>query len=329
MTTRRDTASTWQRNAARALTIEIEGLRGLHERLDASFGAALQKMHTCAGKVVVSGMGKSGHVGRKIAATLASTGTPSFFLHPAEALHGDLGMVTASDVALLLSNSGETSEVIQLLAPLRRMGVGLISMTGVARSTLAGRADVHLHVGVAAEACPLGLAPTASTTAAMVMGDLLAVCLLEMKQFSAEDYALFHPGGQLGKKLMTTVGDIMIGGARLPAVPENTPLREALRVLQSGGFGLVCVTDAEGRLCGAFSMGDVTRLTLSQEGLPLGRPIAALMNRHPKAVPQDFLAARALHQMETARIRALFVIDEDHRPVGILGIYETLAAVNY
>ncbi|MBI3993326.1 MAG: KpsF/GutQ family sugar-phosphate isomerase [Candidatus Lambdaproteobacteria bacterium] len=316
--------------ARRALDVEIRGLQGLQPRLDASFVAAVREMFACKGRIVVAGMGKSGHIGTKIAATLASTGTPALFLHPGEAIHGDLGMVTPQDLALVLSNSGHTEEVLRLLGPLRRMGVKVIAMTGNVQSELAKRADLHLDVGVAQEACPLGLAPTASTTAALAMGDTLAVCLLRLRNFKAEDYALFHPGGSLGKKLMTVVADIMETGDKVPVVPHDMLLRDVIPVLQDKHYGVTCVVDGAGRLAGSFSMGDLTRLHLQQADLAfLAQAIERHMHADPKAVAPDLLAARALHIMETHHIRALFVVDEGHRPVGIIGLYETLRAVDY
>ena len=316
--------------ARRALDVEIQGLQGLQPRLNDTFVAAVRAMYACKGRVVVAGMGKSGHIGTKIAATLASTGTPALFLHPGEAIHGDLGMVTPQDLALVLSNSGATEEVLRLLGPLRRMGVNVIAMTGNPQSELAKRADVHLDVGVAQEACPLGLAPTASTTAALAMGDTLAVCLLRLRNFKAEDYAVFHPGGSLGKKLMTVVADIMDTGDKVPVVPHDMPLRDVITVLQDKHYGVTGAVDAAGRLVGAFSMGDLARLHLKQTDLAfLEQPIGRHMHPDPKSVPPDLLAARALNIMETHNIRALFVVDEAHQPIGIIGLYETLRAVDY
>jgi arabinose-5-phosphate isomerase len=316
--------------ARRALEIEREALEALAGRLDGSFVQAVRMMFDCKGKVVVTGVGKSGHVAHKIAATLASTGTPAFFLHPAEALHGDLGMVGRDDIVLALSNSGATEEVLRLLGPLRRMGVGIIAMTGAPGSELALRAEVSLDVSVAQEACPLGLAPTASTTAAMAMGDALAMCLLRLRNFRAEDYAVFHPGGNLGKQLMTTVRDIMAGGDRLPQVPETATVGQAIAEIQAKGFGVTAVVDERGILCGAFSMGDFTRLHLRDAGMgTLGRSIAETMTRGPKTIAPELLAEQALNLMETHQIRALFVVDGERRPVGVIGIYEVLKAIDY
>jgi arabinose-5-phosphate isomerase len=316
--------------ARRALEIERQGLDGLKARLGDSFVQAVRLLYACKGKVVVSGVGKSGHVAHKIAATLASTGTPAFFLHPAEAIHGDLGMVGRDDVVLALSNSGHTEEVLRLLGPLRRMGVPIVAMTGDPASELARRAELNLDVSVAQEACPLGLAPTASTTAAMAMGDALAVCLLRLRNFRPEDYAVFHPGGNLGKQLVTTVGDLMVGGAGLPRVADGTPVAATIAEIQRAGFGVTCVVNAQGVMVGAFSMGDFTRLNLKDPGAAfMGRPVSEFMTRAPKTIAPGALAAQALNLMETHHIRALFAVDEARRPVGIIGIYEVLQAIDY
>jgi arabinose-5-phosphate isomerase len=315
--------------ARRALQIEQQAIAGLIQRLGPSFAEAVRLMFACKGKVVVTGMGKSGHVAHKIAATLASTGTMAFFLHPAEAIHGDLGMVGPDDVILALSNSGATEEVVRLMAPLRRMGVKIVAMTGNPASDLARRAEVHLDASVAQEACPLGLAPTASTTAAMALGDALAVCLLRLRHFRPEDYAVFHPGGSLGKKLMTTVQDLM-DRERLPQVPVTRTVAEAIQEIQEKGYGVTCVVDGRGVLVGAFSMGDLTRLHLQDRTLAfMQRPIGDFMAKTPKTVPPDLLAAQALHVMETHKIRALFVVDAEGRPLGMVGLYEVLKAIDY
>lgn len=314
----------------KALDIEAEAIRALSARVDESTVAAVRLMLECEGKVVVTGMGKSGHIGKKIAATLASTGTRAFFLHPAEAIHGDLGMVGRGDVVIAISNSGATEEILRLLAPLRRIAVNLIAMTGNPESELARRAEVHLDVGVALEACPLNLAPTASTTAALAMGDALAVALLSLRNFKPEDYAVFHPGGNLGKKLMTTVGDIMDADDALPRVPDSATVEVAVQEIQAKNYGLTAVTDAKGRLTGAFSLGDLMRLHTGDPSLKfMQEPVSAFINASPRSAQSTMLAARALNIMETHNIRALFVTDEEGRPVGIIGIYEVLKAIDY
>ncbi|MEE8396539.1 MAG: KpsF/GutQ family sugar-phosphate isomerase [bacterium] len=316
--------------ARKALEIEIAGLRGLVARLDSSFEEAVNLVLACDGKVAVTGMGKSGHVGQKIAATLASTGTTAFFLHPAEAIHGDLGMVASGDIALAISNSGETEEVVRLLAPLRRIGVPIIAMTGNPKSELAKRSQVHLDVSVAEEACPLGLAPTASTTAAVAMGDALAVTLLTLRGFTPEEYAKFHPGGNLGKKLMTTVNDLMESGAAVPTVRGDQPVKEAIPEILEKNYGLTAVTDNQGELKGVFSIGDLTRLHLKDPTMAfMEHAISEFMTAEPRTVPPDALAAGALNVMETHNIRALFVVDATSRPIGIIGLYEVLRAIDY
>jgi arabinose-5-phosphate isomerase len=316
--------------ARRALEIEIDGIRALIPRLGPPFEQAARMILACKGKVVVTGVGKSGHIGTKIAATFSSTGTPAYFLHPAEALHGDLGLVAKDDLALAISNSGQTEELIRLLGPFRRIGIPLIAMTGNPDSELAKRAEVHLDVAVPQEACPLGLAPTASTTAALALGDALAVCLLSLRNFRAEDYAIFHPGGSLGKKLVTTVGDLMESGTKLPQVPHTATVREAIPELQNKRFGLTSVVDAQGVIAGVFSMGDLTRLHLSDPSLAfMQKPISEFMTHNPRTTTADALAARALHDMESLNIRALIVIDEAQHPVGVIGLYEVLRAIDY
>ena len=316
--------------ATKALRTEIAGLEGLLNRLDGSFEKAVQMVLNCKGKLVVTGMGKSGHIGQKISATFSSTGTPSFFLHPAEAIHGDLGMVEPTDIVLALSNSGNTEEVVRLLGPLRRIGVPLIAMTGAPDSELARRAEVHLDASVAQEACPLGLAPTASTTAALALGDALAVVLLEMRGFSPEDYAMFHPGGNLGKKLMTTVADLMDTGEKIPIVTEETPIRQAIAEIQQKRYGLTAVVNGQNQLTGVFSMGDFTRLHLEDGNNQfMDDAIKLHISASPRTITEEQLAARALHTMENHNIRALFVVDRENHPIGIIGLYEVLKAIDY
>ena len=315
--------------AKTALEIEKEGIANLIPRLGDSFKSAVEMIFSCKGKVAVTGMGKSGHIANKISATLASTGTMAFFLHPAEAIHGDLGMVSRNDIVLALSNSGQTEEVLRLLGPMRRMGVPLISLTGNPKSELARRSEVHLDVSVEREACPLGLAPTASTTAALAMGDTIAVCLLRLRNFKPEDYALFHPGGSLGKKLMTVVGDLM-DRENLPQVAENDEITKVIAEMTAKTYGITAVVDGEGRLTGVFSLGDFSRLHIQDPTLSFyKKPVIEFMSVNPKTTNPDQLAARALHTMESMNIRALIVTDEEKHPVGIIGIYETLKAIDY
>ena len=309
----------------RALTIEAQAVAALSDRLDATFAAAVQAFLGCQGRVVVTGMGKSGHVAGKIAATLASTGTPSFFLHPAEASHGDLGMITRGDVVLALSNSGETAEVLTILPLIKRMGVPLVSMTGNPASTLARESDVHLDVRVPAEACPLNLAPTASTTASLAMGDALAVALLEMRGFTPEDFARSHPGGALGRRLLLRVEDVMRTGEALPAVQASTPLSGGLLEMSRKGLGLTAIVDGDGRVLGIFTDGDLRR-TLDGQIDVHRTAMSDVMTRGCKTIGPGELAAEAVRLMEQHRITGLLVADETGRLVGALNVHDLLRA---
>jgi arabinose-5-phosphate isomerase len=304
---------------------EAEAVAALRERIDDGFARACQYLLGCRGRVVVSGMGKSGHVGGKIAATLASTGTPAFFVHPGEASHGDLGMITSQDVVLALSNSGETDELVNILPLIKRLGVPLVTMTGNPRSSLAEAADVNLDVSVAREACPLGLAPTSSTTAALVMGDALAVALLEARGFTAEDFARSHPGGRLGRRLLLHVADIMHRGERVPAVRGDVPLREALVEMSRQGLGMTAVVDADRRVIGIFTDGDLRR-TLDRGIDVRAVRVDAVMIAHPVTANAELLAAEALALMESRKINALLVTDADGRLVGALNMHDLLRA---
>lgn len=311
-------------SAQRTLRLEIESLQSLGAHLDAGFERACDLALACKGRVVVSGMGKSGHVGNKLAATLASTGTPAFFVHPGEASHGDMGMITGDDVVIALSNSGESSEVITLIPLIKRLGARLIGMTGNPNSTLGRSADAHIYCGVEQEACPLNLAPTSSTTATMVMGDALAIALLEARGFTADDFAFSHPGGSLGRKLLLKVGDIMHSGDAFPAVAANTPLRDALLEMTRKGLGLTTILDDSGKLLGVYTDGDLRR-TLDA-GIDLHQtPIADVMHAGAKTISSEHLAAEALFEMESRKITALVVVDAD-RPVGIVHMHDILRA---
>jgi len=307
----------------RALGIEIRGLAALEARISDAFAAACQLCLACRGRVVVTGMGKSGHVGSKIAATLASTGTPAFFLHPAEASHGDLGMITRDDVVLALSNSGETPELLTLLASITRLGVPLIALTGNSQSTLAREARVHLDVGVAEEACPLNLAPTASTTAALAMGDAVAVALLESRGFTAEDFARSHPGGALGRRLLLRVKDVMRSGTAVPRVGPDTALADGLLEISSKGLGMTVVVDAEGRAIGVYPDGDLRR-SLDRRVDIHGARIRDVMTHPCKSIGPGELAAEAVHLMETHRITSLPVVDANGVLVGALNVHDLL-----
>lgn len=313
--------------ARRVISIESEAAAALAERIDGAFDQAVTTVLQATGRVVVTGVGKSGHIGKKIAATLASTGTPAFFVHAGEASHGDLGMVTGDDVVLALSYSGETSELLMLLPLLKRLGTPLITMTGKPDSTLAGRADVHLDVSVALEACPLDLAPTASSTAALVMGDALAIALLEARDFGVADFARSHPGGQLGRRLLMTVDDVMHSGGALPLIDIGDTVGDALLEMTAKGLGMTGITRADGRLAGVFTDGDLRR-TLDVGGDLKSAPIYQAMTENPKTIGSNALAAEAIQLLETHRIGGggLFVVDDDNRPVGALNTQDLLRA---
>ncbi|AXS82583.1 KpsF/GutQ family sugar-phosphate isomerase [Marinobacter sp. Arc7-DN-1] len=311
--------------ALRAIRIERDAINALESRIDDHFTRACEVIMKCTGRVVVTGMGKSGHIGNKIAATLASTGTPSFFVHPGEASHGDMGMITSQDVVIAISNSGNTSEVVTILPLIKRMGAPLISMTGNANSTLAREAVANLDVSVQVEACPLGLAPTSSTTATLVMGDALAVALLEARGFSAEDFAFSHPGGSLGRRLLLRVSDIMHTGDRIPVVSESTPLSGALLEISRKGLGMTTVVDEQGALAGIFTDGDLRR-TLDRSVDIHNTPIHEVMTRHGKTIQADHLAAEALNVMEEMKINALPVTDESGALIGAINMHDLLRA---
>lgn len=312
--------------AGRVLAVEASAIEGLRRKVDESFGKAVDLLKSARGKVVVTGMGKSGLIGRKIAATMASTGTPAFFLHAGDGIHGDLGMVRRGDVVIALSNSGETEEIVRLLPMFQRMGLPVIAMTGKPDSTLGRYADAVLDVGVPEEACPLGLAPTASTTAALAMGDALAVVLFEEKGFSEEDFARLHPGGALGRRLQA-VADLMHTGDEVPIVPTEMPLKDALLVISAKRLGVTGVVDREGKLVGVITDGDVRRATHS--GVDLYKAKAEeVMTLSPKRIRSTELAAAALRMMEEHSITSLFVFDASSpaKPVGIVHIHDLLKA---
>jgi arabinose-5-phosphate isomerase len=307
------------------LETEAGAIRDLVPRVDEAFVCACECLLGCRGRIVVLGMGKSGHIGGKIAATLASTGSPAFFVHPGEASHGDLGMITADDVVLALSNSGETEEIVTILPLIKRLGVPLVALTGNLASRLAREATVHIDVSVAREACPLGLAPTASTTAALAMGDALAVALLEARGFSAEDFALSHPGGRLGRRLLLHIADIMHGGDAVPRVREDVTMRDALVEMSRKGLGMTAVVDAADHLLGVFTDGDLRR-ALDRRLDPHAVPIAEVMTRRCKTVGPNVLAAEALHLMQAHKINGLLVVDGAGRLVGALNMHDLLRA---
>lgn len=314
-----------QATARRVLEIERDALDALLPRIDAGFAEACRLLLGCRGRVVVTGMGKSGHIGGKIAATLASTGTPSFFVHPGEASHGDLGMITRDDAVVAISNSGETSEVLTILPLIKRMGVPLVSMTGRPASTLAKAADVHLDVSVDQEACPLNLAPTASTTATLAMGDALAVALLEARGFTPEDFALSHPGGTLGRRLLLKVADLMHGGDRIPKVPADASLSAALLEMTQKGLGMTAIVDEADRVLGIFTDGDLRRVLDANLDVRTAR-IAEVMTRGGRHIGASQLAAEAVHLMEKHRITVLMVLDADRHVQGVLHMHDLLRA---
>ena len=310
------------------LKIEIAGLERLIERLDPQFEEAVNLLFACQGKVILTGLGKSGLIAQKIAATLTSTGTPSLFLHAGESSHGDLGIITGQDVVIAFSYSGETSEVLQMIGHMQAIGVPLIAMTGKPDSTLAQAATVHLSIAVEKEACPLGLTPTASSTATLALGDALAMCLLEQRQFREDDFAVFHPGGSLGRKLTIRAQDVMVKGDPLPLVQENMPMREAMHVLSRKNLGIVVAVNQDEKISGVFTTGDLMRLL--EDGQPfLDKPLLEFTHPDPKTIAPEELAAKALHIMETHSITCLVVADPENRPIGIVQIYYILRAGVY
>jgi arabinose-5-phosphate isomerase len=312
-------------SARRALTIEAQAVSALIPRLDARFAEACRVCMSCEGRVVVTGIGKSGHIARKIAATLASTGTPSFFLHPAEAGHGDLGMITRTDVVLAVSNSGETPELVLLLPHLKRLGVPVLVLVGNVDSTLGRAAAVAIDVSVPEEACPLNLAPTASTTATLAMGDALAVTVLEARGFTKQDFALSHPGGTLGRQLLLLVDDVMRKGDALPRIAPDAALGAGLIEMSSKGLGMTVVVDPADRILGVFTDGDLRRAFAKQIDVHK-TPMSAVMTTHCKTIGPRALAAEAVHRMEMHRVTALPVADSDGKLVGALNVHDLFRA---
>lgn len=312
-------------SAQRTIRLEIEAVQGLLAHIDADFVKACELILGSKGRVVVVGMGKSGHIGNKIAATLASTGTPAFFVHPAEASHGDMGMITRDDIILALSNSGSTAEIVTLLPLIKRLGIKLVSLTGNPDSPLAKAAEVNLDARVAQEACPLNLAPTSSTTAALVLGDALAIALLEARGFTAEDFAFSHPGGALGRRLLLKVENVMHAGDELPQVNRGTLLKDALLEMSRKGLGMTVVVEADGSLAGIFTDGDLRR-SLDRNIDVHKTLIEEVMTAHGKTARAEMLAAEALKIMEDHKISALVVVDKTDRPVGALNMHDLLRA---
>lgn len=311
--------------AKQVFETEGQALTHVASKLDDQFVKAVDLLLGCKGRVVVTGMGKSGHIANKIAATLASTGTPAFFVHPGEASHGDLGMITRGDVVIAMSNSGETQEVLALLPMLKRFDITFIAMTGKPSSTLAKAADAHLDIGVEKEACPLGLAPTSSTTATLAMGDALAVAALQSRGFTAEDFALSHPGGTLGKRLLILVEDLMHTGDTVPSVTLDTLLPDAINEMSAKTFGITAVVDHNGIMCGVFSDGDIRR-AIGKLQNPNTATMQQIMSAKGKTIMQHQLAAEALELMEKYKITSLFIVDDNHKPTGIIHLHDLLRA---
>ncbi|VAW56469.1 D-arabinose 5-phosphate isomerase [hydrothermal vent metagenome] len=304
---------------------ELAAVNALKQQIDNNFVAACKLILGCTGRVVVIGMGKSGHIGHKIAATMASTGTPAFFVHPGEASHGDLGMITPKDVVIALSNSGETGEILTIIPILKRLSVPMISITGNTASTLSTEADINLHAGVEKEACPLGLAPTSSTTVALVLGDALAVALLDARGFTEEDFALSHPGGSLGRRLLLHVKDIMHSGDSIPQVTENASLRDALLVMTEKGLGMTAIVDNQQNVLGIYTDGDLRR-TLDKNIDIHSALIKDVMTASCKTIPSHLLAAEALTQMQLNKINAILVVNENNQLTGALNMHDLLRA---
>lgn len=314
--------------ARRVLSIEAGAIDDLKSRIDESFAKAVFMLAECKGKVVVSGMGKSGQVARKIAATFASTGTPAFFVHPAEGVHGDLGMITRNDICLMISYSGETAETLEMLPTIKRLGVPVIAIAGNAKSTLGKAGEIFLDISVKEEACPLGLAPTASSSVTMALGDALAVALLELRGFTQEDFALVHPAGTLGKKLLLRVEDLMHSGADHPEITMTTPMSEAIIRISEKKLGVTAVTDEKGYLVGVVTDGDLRRSLQKHKEKVLSIPVAEMMTKDPKMIYKEALAMKALHLMEKYSITNLFVYDssDPDRAIGTLHLHDILKA---
>ncbi|WP_445428520.1 KpsF/GutQ family sugar-phosphate isomerase [Alishewanella sp. HL-SH05] len=319
------TTKTFREQALAVLRIEAEAVRQLEQYLNDDFERACQLVLDNKGKVIVSGIGKSGHIANKIAATLASTGSPAFFVHPGEASHGDLGMLSKDDIVIAISNSGETAELLTIVPIIKRMGIPLIAMTGKADSTLACLADIHLCVAVPQEACPLGLAPTASTTATLAMGDALAVAVLDIRGFSADDFALSHPGGSLGRKLLLRLEDLMHKENLVPIVPQEASIKDALLEISRKGLGMTTVVDAQGRLAGLFTDGDLRRI-LDQRIDIHSTSIAKVMTVNCITVKAEMLAAEALNIMQQRKINGLIIVNEQREPIGAMNMHDLLRA---
>ncbi len=311
--------------ARTVLLHEADEIRQLAERIGSAFEAAVRMVLACRGRIVVTGMGKSGHIGGKIAATLASTGTPAFFMHPAEASHGDLGMITAEDVVIALSNSGESDEIINILPAIRRIGARILSITGTENSTLSRESEVHLSAAVSHEACPLGLAPTASTTAALALGDALALCVLDLREFTAEDFARSHPGGSLGRKLLVRIKDVMRTGEAIPCISETATVQDAIQEITGKGMGFTAIVDRAHKPVGIFTDGDLRRLFV--QGMTNSHaPITSVMNTQPKLLDMQQMAVDAVSLMEQHKINGFLAINDRQQLAGALNMHDLLKA---
>jgi arabinose-5-phosphate isomerase len=315
----------FRQSAQRVLRLELQAIEGLYQTLDEQFTQACQLLFSCQGKVVVIGMGKSGHIGRKMAASFASTGTPAFFVHPGEASHGDLGMISSNDIVIAISNSGESNEILAVLPVIKRWGIPLICMTSRPKSTMAKEADIHLCLHVEQEACPLGLAPTSSTTATLVLGDALAVSLLEARGFTPDDFAMSHPGGALGRKLLLRNADIMHQGKLLPTVSDQATVSEALLEMSRKGLGMTAILDSQGTLAGIFTDGDLRRILDQQLDIHT-TPITKVMTANCITVPAEMLVAQSVKLMQERKINALIVLDKQRCPVGAFNMHDVLKA---
>lgn len=315
----------FRQSAQRVLRLELQAIEGLYQTLDEQFTQACQLLFSCQGKVVVIGMGKSGHIGRKMAASFASTGTPAFFVHPGEASHGDLGMLSSNDIVIAISNSGESNEILAVLPVIKRWGIPLICMTSRPKSTMAKEADIHLCLHVEQEACPLGLAPTSSTTATLVLGDALAVSLLEARGFTPDDFAMSHPGGALGRKLLLRNADIMHQGELLPTVSDQATVSEALLEMSRKGLGMTAILDSQGTLAGIFTDGDLRRILDQQLDIHT-TPITKVMTANCITVPAEMLVAQSVKLMQERKINALIVLDKQRCPVGAFNMHDVLKA---
>lgn len=316
----------FQKSAQETLSIERQAIDVLSNQIDERFDRACEVLLQCKGRVVITGMGKSGHIGRKMAATFASTGTPSFFMHPGEAGHGDLGMLVRGDVLIAISNSGKSDEIMMLMPLIKHLGVPLITISGDDKGPMPQNADIALTLGPLQEACPLGLAPTSSTTATLVLGDALAVALLEARGFTADDFARSHPAGALGKRLLLQVKHLMHTGTELPKVKPNTPMNQVLYEISDKRLGLTTIVDEQDKLLGIFTDGDLRRMIDRQQGFDVNLPVSEVMTKQPLTISQEARAVEALDQMHERKINQFVVVDDTHRVIGVIGMHDLIEA---